>query len=86
MEDMGNNPAREGATCGHVPPGADERTSRATVNDKYAAKHNPFVYFHSIIDEQSPVRFACREPGQTAHRSAQRGNDAQLFIHHSQSL
>lgn len=53
MEDMGNNPARESATCGHVPPGAEERTSRATVNDKYAAKHDPFVYFHSIIDDQA---------------------------------
>jgi phosphatidylinositol-3-phosphatase len=53
MEDMGNNPARESATCGHVPPGAEERTGRATVNDKYAAKHDPFVYFHSIIDDQS---------------------------------
>jgi len=53
MEDMGNNPARESATCGHMPPGAEERTGRATVNDKYAAKHDPFVYFHSIIDDQS---------------------------------
>jgi len=53
MEDMGSNPARESATCGHVPPGAEERTGRATVNDKYAAKHDPFVYFHSIIDDQS---------------------------------
>jgi len=53
MEDMGNNPQRESATCGHMAPGAEERTGRATVNDKYAAKHNPFVYFHSIIDDQS---------------------------------
>jgi phosphatidylinositol-3-phosphatase len=53
MEDMGNNLARESAACGHVPPGAEERTSRATVNDKYAAKHDPFVYFHSIIDDQA---------------------------------
>ena len=53
MEDMGNNPARESATCGHVPPGAEERTSGATINDKYAAKHDPFVYFHSIIDDQA---------------------------------
>jgi phosphatidylinositol-3-phosphatase len=53
MEDMGNNPARESATCGHVPPGAEERTSRAAVSDKYAAKHDPFVYFHSIIDDQA---------------------------------
>ncbi len=53
MEDMGKNPARERATCGHMPPGAVERTGRATAQDKYAAKHNPFVYFHSIIDDQA---------------------------------
>jgi phosphatidylinositol-3-phosphatase len=52
MEDMGNDPAREGRTCGHSPLGDDERTSAATVSDKYAAKHDPFVYFHSIIDNQ----------------------------------
>jgi phosphatidylinositol-3-phosphatase len=52
MEDMGNDPARESATCGHTPAGAVERTGRATVKDKYAAKHDPFVYFHSIIDDQ----------------------------------
>ena len=53
MEDMGNDPARERATCGHMAPGEVERTGRATVLDKYAAKHNPFVYFHSIIDDQT---------------------------------
>jgi phosphatidylinositol-3-phosphatase len=53
MEDMGNDPARESRTCGHSPLGEDERTSRATVSDKYAAKHNPFVYFHSILDDRS---------------------------------
>jgi len=52
MEDMGKNPAREPATCGHVPPGAAETTSVASAGDQYAAKHNPFVYFHSIIDDQ----------------------------------
>jgi phospholipase C len=53
MEDMGNDVARERATCGHSPLGGDERTSRATVTDKYAAKHDPFVYFHSILDDQN---------------------------------
>jgi phospholipase C len=53
MEDMGNDPARESVTCGHSPPGSDERTGRASVGDKYAAKHDPFVYFHGIIDDQS---------------------------------
>jgi phospholipase C len=50
MEDMGADPSRESATCGHVAIGADDPTRHATPNDQYAAKHNPFVYFHSIID------------------------------------
>ena len=50
MEDMGNDPRRERATCGHVPIGAPDPTSVAQRGDQYAAKHNPFVYFHSIID------------------------------------
>jgi phosphatidylinositol-3-phosphatase len=51
MEDMGNDPAREAASCGHVAVGENERTSFATRTDQYAAKHDPFVYFHSIIDD-----------------------------------
>lgn len=51
MEDMGADPSREAATCGHVAIGADDQTRHATPNDQYAAKHNPFVYFHSIIDD-----------------------------------
>ncbi len=53
MEDMGNNPARESATCAHVPVGAPETTEQAQIGDQYATKHNPFVYFHSIIDDQA---------------------------------
>jgi hypothetical protein len=53
LEDMGKDPARESATCGHVPLGALETTSGATRTDQYAAKHNPFVYFHSIIDDRA---------------------------------
>jgi phosphatidylinositol-3-phosphatase len=53
MEDMGKNPARERPTCGHVPVGARETTDVASGGDQYAAKHNPFVYFHSIIDDQA---------------------------------
>ncbi len=53
MEDMGKNPAREPATCGHGSLGAPESTSLASAGDQYAAKHNPFVYFHSIIDDQA---------------------------------
>jgi len=53
MEDMGRNPARESATCGHVALNARETTSLASRGDQYAAKHNPFVYFHAIIDDQA---------------------------------
>ncbi len=53
MEDMGRNPNRERATCGHPQIGARDYTLIATVKDKYAAKHNPFVYFHTIIDDQA---------------------------------
>ncbi len=51
MEDMGNDPHRERATCGHVALGAADPTSVAQRGDQYAAKHNPFVYFHTIIDD-----------------------------------
>jgi len=53
MEDMGNDPQREPASCGHVPVGATDPTSLARRGDQYAAKHDPFVYFHSIIDDQA---------------------------------
>ncbi len=53
MEDMGNNPAREAATCAHVPMGTRETTQQAQIGDQYAARHNPFVYFHSIIDNRA---------------------------------
>jgi hypothetical protein len=40
----------EPKTCRH--PGINQRdgTQSATKDDQYAARHNPFVYFHSIID------------------------------------
>ena len=53
MEDMGKEPSRESATCGHAVIGTSDRTEHATRTDQYAAKHNPFVYFHAIIDSAS---------------------------------
>ncbi len=57
MEDMGNDPARENATCGHPPVNTKDPTQAASApstavpnGDQYAARHDPFVYFHSIID------------------------------------
>ena len=53
MEDMGNDPTREPATCGHVPVGTPDGTTNATATDQYAQRHDPFVYFHSVLDSPS---------------------------------
>jgi hypothetical protein len=54
MDDMGNNPDREPPRCGRPGPssgsGTQDGTQSATAKDQYAARHNPFVYFHSVID------------------------------------
>jgi hypothetical protein len=63
MEDMGNTPTRETSTCGQPTAGngttaADDPTTDpvaddtqdATATDQYAARHNPFAYFHSLDD------------------------------------
>ena len=49
-EDMGADPSRESATCGHPVVGQPDHTEAATPTDMYASRHDPFVYFHSIID------------------------------------
>jgi phosphatidylinositol-3-phosphatase len=54
MQDMGNDPVRDnGTTCAHPADGTPDATQQASITDQYAARHNPFVYFHSIIDEPS---------------------------------
>ncbi len=54
MEDMGDDPVRDnGTTCAHPAPGALDRTQQASPADQYATRHNPFVYFHSVIDKPS---------------------------------
>lgn len=53
MEDMGKDPTRESETCGHPEIGAQDLTETATPTDQYATKHNPFMYFHAIIDSAS---------------------------------
>ena len=51
MEDMGNDPTRESPTCGHPAVGAKDSAFTAVPGDGYATRHDPFVYFHSIIDD-----------------------------------
>jgi hypothetical protein len=50
MQDMGNDPAREPATCAHPAMNSHDGTQQASAKDGYATRHNPFMYFHSIID------------------------------------
>jgi phosphatidylinositol-3-phosphatase len=56
MEDMGAEPLREPAACGHPPIGAIDSTQRAIPTDHYATKHDPFMYFHAVIDSATCKR------------------------------
>ena len=53
MQDMGNDPAREAAVCGHPALNSQDRTQSAVAGDGYVTRHDPFVYFHSIVDNQA---------------------------------
>jgi hypothetical protein len=56
MEDMGADETRESSTCGHPAIGRPDSTEWAMPADQYATKHNPFMYFHSVIDSPSCKR------------------------------
>ena len=65
---MGNVPTRESATCGHPTAGTGDQTASATAGDGYASRHDPFVYFHSIIDNTAEcARTWCRWGTPRAH-------------------
>jgi hypothetical protein len=57
-QDMGNTPSRDGGKadpsggtdCGHPAIGAADTAEVATPTDQYTTRHDPFVWFHSIID------------------------------------
>jgi hypothetical protein len=57
-QDMGNTPARDGGVtdptggtdCAHPAIGAPDTAEIATSVDQYTSRHNPFMWFHSIID------------------------------------
>ncbi|MEY2404046.1 MAG: hypothetical protein QOD38_1597 [Acidimicrobiaceae bacterium] len=46
LEDMGSS-------CRHPALNGADGTQHARVGDQYAARHNPFVYFHSIVDDDA---------------------------------
>ncbi len=55
---MGNDPTRDGGVadplggtdCAHPTLGGTDGTESAEAADQYATRHNPFMFFHSIID------------------------------------
>src|SRR5262249_18973655 len=60
-QDMGIRPHRDGTVstphgpaCGHPPIGhVDLTDTTGPANDSYATRHNPFMYFHSVIDNRA---------------------------------
>src|SRR4051794_18919481 len=50
MEDLASGDVK---SCRHPEIGARDDTQSAKEDSQYAARHNPFVYFHSIIDSPS---------------------------------
>jgi hypothetical protein len=60
MGDMGNDPSREPNRCGQpgssAGAGVQDGTQSASATDQYAARHNPFAYFHSLLDSGSCAR------------------------------
>ena len=66
MQDMANSAPTQPATCRHPAPNTQDHTQSATEKDQYAARHNPFVYFQSIIDfptcDQNDVDLSQLEP------------------------
>ncbi|MGA7539748.1 MAG: alkaline phosphatase family protein [Steroidobacteraceae bacterium] len=51
MEDLGVDATRDRpATCSVARIGRTDLTERASGGDEYASKHDPFVYFHTVLD------------------------------------
>ncbi len=55
LEDMAHSPTQS-TTCRHPALNTVDDTQKARVGDQYAARHNPFVYFHSITDSPTCQR------------------------------
>jgi hypothetical protein len=50
MQDMAASAPAQPDRCRHPSLNSRDNTQTATATDQYAARHNPFVYFHAIID------------------------------------
>lgn len=49
IEDLANGP-KPVQSCRHPISGQPDETQQARPSDAYATRHNPFVYFHSLLD------------------------------------
>ncbi len=57
MQDMNANaPKGEQSPCRHPAVGQRDPWQSATPTDEYATRHNPFMYFHSLIDFKRTCR------------------------------
>ena len=103
---MGNTPSRDGGTadagggtdCGHPAVGATDTAEVATPADQYTTRHNPFVWFHSVIDNTAECKANVvplgtlgqqRNPfahGPSGEGSPQREHDAAFRLHHAEPL
>src|SRR5262245_25671826 len=52
-EDMANVAGGKPATCRHQPVNSQDTWQGEDAKDQYATRHVPFVYFHSVIDDQA---------------------------------
>ena len=86
MEDMGNDPEREGGPAGIRRWAMTRGRARATVSDKYAAKHDPFVYFHSIIDDQKRCDAHVVNLDELPADLRQCEKDTELLIHYAEPV
>ena len=88
MEDMGNDLERDDGTrrCAHPPIGAEDDTQKATENDQYATRHNPFVYFHSIIDDFASCKRHVVNLRRLRHDLQHRSTTRELQLHHPRPL
>jgi phosphatidylinositol-3-phosphatase len=77
-QDMGNTPSRDGGVadpsggtdCAHPAVGAPDTAEVATATDQYTTRHNPFVWFHSIIDNAAECNANVVPLGQAPNASS----------------
>ena len=85
MQDMASSTDGEPATCRHPAINGPDKTQTARPTDQYATRHDPFVYFHSIIDYatcQHNVVDLSRLNEDLANPRA----DAGILVHHARPL